>query len=219
MAVASHSILARTVKTSQPGGVNTTMIARVKYYSNGADSFHCCLLWSSKHTENCISFQPFSMGWLLLHCLLRHKPKPHQGLPVGHCFSPLRGLVKFVCTDTAFEFQELQESNKTSCDLENSLHCCIFLEALAIYLPDQTPLSVVGLVLQLSKDEKSWCCHVLLSQILWARKGEWAEPVLYAFSVKRSDRFEMGNANRFVNSLFFNLCSTEIHFPKCFLVM
>lgn len=71
MTVASHSISAKTVKTSQPGGVNTTMIATVRYYcSSGADSFHCCLLWSSKHTENCISFQP-----------LRQKPKPHQGLP------------------------------------------------------------------------------------------------------------------------------------------
>lgn len=56
MTVASHSVSVRTVKASQPGGVNSTFIARTRnYYSTVADSFHCCLLWSSKYTDNCIS--------------------------------------------------------------------------------------------------------------------------------------------------------------------
>lgn len=141
-----------------------------------------------------LSFHPCSMGWLVLA-----SPIPCTGQsPIGNVSTikqwALLEPVPWSCV-TCLHRHRLQvpgapeENQSWSGECLASLH---FLEALAVSLPDRTPLSEVGLIRKLNKDEEDLYHHVLyagtcLSQILWARTGEWAEPVPYPFSVTQLD--------------------------------
>lgn len=79
-----------------------------------------------------LNFQPPQHGMASVILLVEAQAKAVSRavntytVPVGHCLSPCHGPVQSACTDSAFEFQELQGSSKTSHDLENYLCCCIF---------------------------------------------------------------------------------------------
>lgn len=162
-----------------------------------------------------LNFQPPSMGWLLLYCLFWGTGQSHIGgcQQLNSACGPLLKPMPWSCVICLYRHSLCvpgapgeQQNQSWLEEFFASLH---FLEALAISLPDQTPLSDVGLVLNLTKDEKGFMPAHFFHRFCRQELGnEQSQYFMLSLSIKQTLRFETCHANSSCYQPIFYLCST-----------